>query len=308
MSGAKTVAIIGAGPVGLAAAAHVLERGMEPIVLEAGDDVGHAVRQWGHVQHVLALGIQRRSRRRTRLLGATGWNSPAARPVSDRRRAGRALSRAARHATRALKDRIRHPSRVTGISRVGFDKVKTKGRDAAPFEIRYQNGKGPRVAAGRRGDRRHPAPGIRPVRPAPTACPPSASTQAADGSPTACPTCWAATARAMPARPSRVLGAGHSAIGTLIDLRAARGTKRRTPSRSGCCAATIRAKAFGGGANDKLVAARRAGRGLRRAGGSGQDQGRKRIPRFPHLAPRRRSPASSAPAPPAAAARSSSTN
>ena len=31
----KTVAIIGAGPVGLAAAAHVLERGMSPVVLEA---------------------------------------------------------------------------------------------------------------------------------------------------------------------------------------------------------------------------------------------------------------------------------
>ena len=46
----KTIAIVGAGPVGLAAAAHVLERGMNPIVLEAGAEAGHAVRQWGHVQ------------------------------------------------------------------------------------------------------------------------------------------------------------------------------------------------------------------------------------------------------------------
>ena len=45
----KTVAILGAGPVGLAAAAHVLERGMEPVVLEAGPQIGHAVRQWSHV-------------------------------------------------------------------------------------------------------------------------------------------------------------------------------------------------------------------------------------------------------------------
>ena len=37
---AKTVAIIGAGPVGLAAAAHVLERGMLPVVLEAGPEIG----------------------------------------------------------------------------------------------------------------------------------------------------------------------------------------------------------------------------------------------------------------------------
>ena len=46
----KTVAIIGAGPVGLAAAAHALERGLQPTVLEAGPAVGHAVRQWAHVR------------------------------------------------------------------------------------------------------------------------------------------------------------------------------------------------------------------------------------------------------------------
>ena len=31
------------------------------------------------------------------------------------------------------------------MGRVGFDKAKTKGRENAPFEIRYQNGKGPEV-------------------------------------------------------------------------------------------------------------------------------------------------------------------
>ena len=36
-SSAKTIAIIGAGPVGLAAAAHALDRGMRPMVLEAGE-------------------------------------------------------------------------------------------------------------------------------------------------------------------------------------------------------------------------------------------------------------------------------
>jgi NADPH-dependent 2,4-dienoyl-CoA reductase/sulfur reductase-like enzyme len=34
------VVVIGAGPVGLAAAAHLLERGLEPLVLEAGARVG----------------------------------------------------------------------------------------------------------------------------------------------------------------------------------------------------------------------------------------------------------------------------
>ena len=43
------VVVIGAGPVGLAAAAHLLEHGLEPLVLEAGDRVGAAVGEWGHV-------------------------------------------------------------------------------------------------------------------------------------------------------------------------------------------------------------------------------------------------------------------
>src|SRR5689334_1761875 len=41
MSAPKPVAITAPGPVGLAAAAHVPERGMTPVVLEAGDNVAH---------------------------------------------------------------------------------------------------------------------------------------------------------------------------------------------------------------------------------------------------------------------------
>ena len=44
------IAIIGAGPIGLAAAAHVLERGETPIVFESGDGPGHSIRQWSHVR------------------------------------------------------------------------------------------------------------------------------------------------------------------------------------------------------------------------------------------------------------------
>src|SRR4051794_41760564 len=46
---ALPVAVVGAGPVGLAAAAHLLGRGLEPLVLEAGDRAGAAAREWGHV-------------------------------------------------------------------------------------------------------------------------------------------------------------------------------------------------------------------------------------------------------------------
>ena len=48
----KTVAVVGAGPVGLAAAVRILERGMRPIVLEAGPDVGQGHADHGHVEGV----------------------------------------------------------------------------------------------------------------------------------------------------------------------------------------------------------------------------------------------------------------
>ena len=44
------VVVIGAGPIGLAAAAHTLTRGLTPIVLEAGSKIGEGVRTWGHVR------------------------------------------------------------------------------------------------------------------------------------------------------------------------------------------------------------------------------------------------------------------
>ena len=44
------VAVIGAGPVGLAAAAHLLSRGLQPLVFEVGATVGASIREWGHVR------------------------------------------------------------------------------------------------------------------------------------------------------------------------------------------------------------------------------------------------------------------
>ena len=44
------VAVIGGGPIGLAAAAQLIERGMPVRVYEAGATVGANVRDWGHVR------------------------------------------------------------------------------------------------------------------------------------------------------------------------------------------------------------------------------------------------------------------
>ena len=44
------VAIIGGGPVGLAAAAHLVARGLPVKLYEAGSKVGANIRDWGHVR------------------------------------------------------------------------------------------------------------------------------------------------------------------------------------------------------------------------------------------------------------------
>src|SRR5579863_3904061 len=126
-SQAKTVAIIGAGPVGLAAAAHVLERGLRPIVLEAGPDVGHSVRQWGHVQ-LFSPWEYNIDRAAARLLAPTGWNSPE--PGQYPLGAELVERYLEPLATRTvLAAHVHTRSHVTDISRAGFDKLKTKGRE-----------------------------------------------------------------------------------------------------------------------------------------------------------------------------------
>ena len=209
---------------------------LQPIVLEAGDNVGHAMRQWGHVQ-LFSPWEYNIDKAAARLLATTGWNSPA----PDQYPTGaemveRYLEPLANNT--ALKPHIQTSSRVTGISRVGFDKLKTKGRETAPFEIRYQNGQGPKVVQGRRGHRR-----IRHLAFAESGGRqwPSRHRRDAGGGPDRLRHARRAGQgpRALCRQDRR--GAGRR---TFRDRHADRsgeacGTKRRRPGRSGCCAATI---------------------------------------------------------------------
>src|SRR6202051_4764005 len=250
MSEARTVAIVGAGPVGLAAAAHVLERGLVPIVLEAGDGVGHAVRQWGHVQ-LFSPWEYNIDRAAARLLASSGWNSPEPEMYPT---GAELLERYLEPlATKTvLAPHIRTSSRVTDISRVGFDKLKSKGREAAPFEIRYQNGQGPKMVRAdavvdASGSWHSPGPaganGLRAL----------GEQQAAHKIAYGMPDVLGKHRARYAGKTVAVLGAGHSAIGTLTDLAK---LAARAPETQPVwlLRGNDPAKAFGGGANDKLVA------------------------------------------------------
>lgn len=250
MSEAKTVAIIGAGPVGLAAAAHLLERGLTPIVLEAGAEIGHAVHQWGHVQ-LFSPWEYNVDRAAERLLVKTGWNSPD--PTQYPTGAELLERYLTPLATKTELDRhIRTSSRVTDISRVGFDKLKSKGREGAPFEVRYQNGQGPKIVRAdaiidASGTWNSPNPaganGLRAI----------GEQDVADRISYAMPDVLGKGRVRYSGKRVAVLGAGHSAIGTLIDLAKLKaevlGTEVIWLLRG-----DNPSKAFGGGANDKLVA------------------------------------------------------
>ena len=134
----------------------------------------------------------------------------------------------------------------------GFDKVKTAGRENAPFEIRYQNGKGPStlradavIDASGTWDTPNPA-GVNGLE---------AIGEAANAKRIAygMPDVLGGQRSRYANKVVAVLGAGHSAVGTILDLAQ---LKRDEPATQiiWVLRGDTPEKSFGGGANDKLSA------------------------------------------------------
>ncbi|HUY76977.1 MAG TPA: FAD-dependent oxidoreductase [Ktedonobacterales bacterium] len=125
------VAIIGAGPIGLAAAAHLLSRGETPLILEAGDTVGANIAQWRHVRFFSPWKYSLDAAS-VALLEASGWTAPdpEAYPTGQDL-ITRYLAPLA--ATPQIASHLRLGVRVVSVTRQGFDKMKTIGRAEAPF-------------------------------------------------------------------------------------------------------------------------------------------------------------------------------
>lgn len=144
MSGAPhpdlPVAIIGAGPVGLAAAAHAVRRGLTPLLLERGPSIATALRSWAHVRVFTPWKHNVDAAARV-LLIEQGWQEPEPEGLP----AGAEIVRdylepLARHP--ALAPHLRCRAEVRSIARMGSDKLTTACRALAPFQVLWRDADG----------------------------------------------------------------------------------------------------------------------------------------------------------------------
>ncbi len=253
------VAVIGAGPVGLAAAARLIERGITPLVLEAGERVGAHLLDYGHVRLFspwrwnidAAMAAQ---------LAASGWTAP---PADELPLAREVVERVLEpYAALPAVQRVLHlDTRVTAIGREGLDKLKSAGREAAPFVIRALRDGVPlslraRAVIDASGTWSTPNPLGADGLPAP------GERDHADAIAHGIPDVLGRDRHAYAGRHTLVVGAGHSAANALLALaelaEAVPGTRLSWAVRSPSLA-----RVFGGGDADALPARGALGSALR---------------------------------------------
>jgi thioredoxin reductase len=126
------VIVVGAGPVGLAAAAHLTERGLPALVLEAGARVGAAMREWGHIRTFTPWQYIVDPTAET-LLAGQGWARPSGRQSPT---GAEIVEQYLEPLAAALGDVVRTGSRVVAVSRRGLDRSRSAGRGERPFVVR----------------------------------------------------------------------------------------------------------------------------------------------------------------------------
>jgi thioredoxin reductase len=129
--------VIGAGPVGLAAAAHLLSRGIQPLVLEAGDDVAASVRDWGHVR-LFSPWRYNVDKIAEKLLERDGWRAPDPNALPTGAELVESYLRPLANVL-ARREQIRFGQRAVAITRLATHKVRTRDRSAMPFVVRVRD-------------------------------------------------------------------------------------------------------------------------------------------------------------------------
>ena len=127
------VAIIGGGPVGLAAAAQLTQRGQSFQLFEAGEQLGANFLDYGHVRLFSTWEYNMDDAAKALL-----QNHGVALPDPDQLPLGKEIATEYLHPLGGLpemKPYIHLGSKVIHISRKGLSKVKTAGREEVPFEL-----------------------------------------------------------------------------------------------------------------------------------------------------------------------------
>ncbi|MFE5321649.1 NAD(P)-binding domain-containing protein [Paenibacillus sp. NPDC056579] len=130
------VAIIGGGPVGLAAAAHLVSKGETFILFEASNEIAGNVKQWSHVR-LFSPWQYNIDKAAKSLLEAHGWEQPK----DDKHPTGGELITqylAPLSELPSLKPHIHYKAKVTAVSRKGLSKIKTADRERFPFVLHVQ--------------------------------------------------------------------------------------------------------------------------------------------------------------------------
>lgn len=255
------VAVIGAGPVGLAAAAHLLERGLEPLIFEAGTTAGAAIGDWRHIR-LFSPWRFNLDAAAVRLLESAGWEAPrpTALPYG-----GELIDNylAPLAATPAISSRLQTGARVTAVTRAGLDKTHSRDRDTTPFTVRVQHGNGETrdhtvaavIDASGTWGTRNPL--------GTSGLPAVGENAAADRISSPLPDVSGRERSGFAGRRVLVVGAGHSAANTLISLadlaRQEPATRILWAVRGGSAE-----KVYGGGDADGLPARGQLGSRLRR--------------------------------------------
>ncbi|MBM7663732.1 thioredoxin reductase [Solibacillus kalamii] len=140
------VAIIGAGPVGLAAAAHLSLAGEAFILLEKGSEVAENIKSWQHVR-LFSPWQYNVDKAAKQLLLKSGWTMPEE-SILPTGQEIRAMYLQPLANLPEIKPFISFNTTVVGISKKNHDKMKSASRDSAPFVLyTEQNGKTERIFA-----------------------------------------------------------------------------------------------------------------------------------------------------------------
>ncbi|MGS2809169.1 FAD-dependent oxidoreductase [Nocardia sp. MW-W600-9] len=132
------VVVVGAGPVGLAAAAELRERGMNVVVLERGPRASAAIAQWNHVR-LFSRWAELIAPAGRRLLEQRGWAAPA---DEDYPTGQDWVRDYLVPLAEALGASVRYDTEVVGLARRGRDRVVDAGRDSEPLSIHLRRADG----------------------------------------------------------------------------------------------------------------------------------------------------------------------